>query len=66
MCVYKHNVEIDGVNVTGSVPVPLTGGWDAFQDVGKGGITLTAGQHVLRLFADQQHANVNWIKITQE
>src|SRR5437867_707725 len=33
-----YHVEIDNVNVTGSVPVPNTGGWSIFQDVGKGGI----------------------------
>jgi hypothetical protein len=31
------HVEIDGVNVTGSVPVPMTQGWNDFHWVTKAG-----------------------------
>src|SRR5437660_9917158 len=57
------HVEIDGQNVTGSVVVPNTGNWNTFQWVGKKGIALTAGQHVLKVFADQQYFNLNSVRV---
>src|SRR6185436_15283460 len=40
------HIEVDGVNVSGSVNVPQTADWSTFQWVAKAGINLTAGQHV--------------------
>jgi len=45
----QFRLEVDGVDVTGPVSVPNTGGWDVWQTVSLSGITLTEGQHVLRL-----------------
>jgi hypothetical protein len=42
-------VEVDGADVTGSVSVPNTGGWDVWQTVSVSGIALSQGQHVIRL-----------------
>jgi chitodextrinase len=61
-----YHVEIDGVNVTGSVVVPNTGGWNNFQDVGVGGISLSAGQHVLRIVSDQQYLDLTSIRISTD
>src|SRR5205823_1711328 len=58
------HVEIDGVNVTGTVTVPNTGGWSAFQWVGKQGVTLAAGIHVLKIVSDQQYFDLNSIQVT--
>src|SRR6266545_5481260 len=58
------HVEIDGQNVTGTVTVPDTGNWKTFQWVGKKGVSLTAGQHVLKIVADQQYFNLNSIRVT--
>src|SRR5437773_8370864 len=58
------HIEIDGQNVTGSVVVPNTGNWNTFQWVGKQGIALTAGQHMLKVFADQQYFNLNSVTVT--
>src|SRR5437660_1184985 len=58
-----YHVEIDGVNVTGSVVLPNTGGWSAFQWVGKKTVSLSAGTHVLKLVSDRQYFNVNQIRI---
>jgi hypothetical protein len=55
--------EVDGVNVTGPITVPDTGGWDTFQWVGKTGVNLTAGTHVLKLVADAQYFDVNQISV---
>jgi PKD repeat protein len=64
----KFHAEIDGVNVTGLLTVPNTGGWQNWTTVTKSGINLTAGQHVLRLFMDAAGTsgsvgNFNWLKI---
>src|SRR5438552_15002181 len=58
------HVEIDGQDVTGPIIVPNTGGWSAFQWVGKQGVPIAAGKHVLKIFADQQYFNLNSIRVT--
>jgi hypothetical protein len=62
----RFHIEIDAADVTGLVNVPSTGRWTTFQWVGKGGITLSAGPHVLRLFADAEYFNVDALRITEE
>ena len=59
------HIEIDGVDATGSMGLPSIT-FSAFQDVTKGGVSLSQGGHSLRLVADQQSFDVNWISITQE
>jgi hypothetical protein len=58
------HVEIDGVNVTGSVVVPNTGSWSTFQWVGKQSVPLAAGTHLLKIVADQQYFNLNSVRVT--
>src|SRR5437016_1922351 len=58
------HVEIDGQDVTGSIIVPNTGWWKAFQWVGKQGVPIAAGKHVLKIFADQQYFNLNSFRVT--
>jgi hypothetical protein len=58
------HVEIDGVNVTGSVLVPLTAGWDDFKWVTRTGVPLTAGTHVLKVVSDQQYFNLDAVRVT--
>ena len=58
------HVEIDGVNVTGPVAVPNTGSWNTFQWVGRKGVALAAGQHVLTIVSDQQYFNLNSVRVT--
>jgi len=60
----RFHVEIDGANVTGSVDVQLTGSWNSFAWTAKSGVSLPAGQHVLRLVSDAQYFNINQIRIT--
>jgi hypothetical protein len=56
------HIEIDGTNV-GAVAVPVTGSWDTFGWFSKTGVWLNAGQHVLKLQADQQYANVDALRV---
>jgi hypothetical protein len=46
------HVEVDGVNATGPLAVPNTGGWQIWRSVVVAGIPLTAGPHVLRVVID--------------
>jgi subtilisin family serine protease len=65
------HVEVDGVNVTGTIAMPNTGGWQIWQSVTRSGIALTAGAHRLRIVFDSAGAigyvgNVNYLKWTPE
>jgi hypothetical protein len=46
------HVEFDGVDVTGPLTVPNTGGWNTFQAVTKTGVALSAGRKVMRIVMD--------------
>ena len=64
------HVEFDGVDKTGPMTLPATGGWQVWQTVVKRGVTLPAGRQVMRLAFDAAAAtpgayigNVNWVRI---
>lgn len=46
------HVEFDGVNATGPLTMPTTGGWADFQTLTKTGVSLTAGRKVMRIVID--------------
>ncbi|MES2732843.1 MAG: carbohydrate-binding protein [Bacteroidota bacterium] len=52
------HLEWDGVNISNAIAVPNTTNWQTWQSVTKT-VTLTAGQHVLRVFADAGNFNIN-------
>ena len=54
------HIEIDGVDATGSLVVPDTGGWQSWRTISRGGIPLTAGPHVLRVALDTNGATGWW------
>ena len=55
------HLELDGVNISGSIAVPNTGGWQNWQTVTYTTPNLTLGQKVLRLVEDTDGFNVNYI-----
>lgn len=55
-------IEIDGRAVSGSVEIPWTGDWQSWVDVPVF-FPLTAGRHTLRLVAEGDRFNVNYITI---
>jgi hypothetical protein len=58
-------VEVDGVNKTGTVTLPNTGGWSRYQWVGKKRIALTAGTHVVKLVSERPYFALNSIRVTR-
>jgi hypothetical protein len=57
------HLEIDNVNVTGTLTVPNTAGWQTFATISKTGVNLTAGAHIARLVMDTAGANFNWFQV---
>jgi hypothetical protein len=63
------HVEVDGADATGPMIVPTTGGWQSWQTIGRSGIPLTAGLHVLRVVIDTNGStgwlgNLNSLRLT--
>ena len=63
------HVEVDGADRTGPLTIPNTGAWQTWQTISKTGISLTAGQHVVRLSLDTVGpsggvGNYNWLRFT--
>src|SRR5262252_3720937 len=61
-------VDVDGIDVTGLMTVPNTGGWQVWTTMHQDGITLQAGLHSVRLVfvtaATNGIANVNWLRFS--
>jgi hypothetical protein len=57
-------MSIDGTNVTGTISFTGTGGWQTWKTVSTSGISLTAGQHVLRIYMSSASFNINWVSFT--
>lgn len=53
------HIEIDGVDKTGPMTLPNTGG--AWTSLFKSGVSLTAGQHVMRVVADTGSSVTGWV-----
>jgi hypothetical protein len=59
------HVEVNGVNKTGPIAVPNTGGWQNWTTVTKTGVALAAGPQLIRIVMDTigpsgSVANFNW------
>jgi hypothetical protein len=57
------HVEIDGVDVTGRVTVPLTSSWADYRWSGRKNVPLAAGNHVLRIVSDQEHISLDAVRV---
>jgi hypothetical protein len=61
-------MEVDGVDKTGTIAVPDTGGWQTWQTVTQPGIALGAGAHVIRFVfsgagTSGGAGNYNWFRL---
>jgi glycosidase len=59
----SFHIEMDGVNITGTLTVPNTGGWQNWVDVNKV-VTLNAGQHVMRFYIETKEFNTHKFVVT--
>jgi Carbohydrate binding module (family 6) len=62
------HIEVDGVDKTGPVTVPNTGGWQTWTTLTKTGVSLSAGTHGIRVVMDTNGAtgsigNFNWFAV---
>jgi hypothetical protein len=63
------HIEVDGIDVSGPLTIPNTGGWQRWQTVQRTGVALAAGRRRLRLVADANgptgvFGNVNYLRVT--
>jgi hypothetical protein len=55
----SFHVELNGVNISGSIAVPATGDWQAYQTVRVTTPMISAGQKVVRIVMDTDGFNLN-------
>ena len=55
------HVELNGQNISGTITVPNTGGWQTWTTVNVTTPSLTAGQKVLRVVFDANEFNFDWV-----
>jgi chitinase len=60
----SFHIELDGVNVSGTITVPNTTGWQTWQSVTVTTTSLTAGQKVLRIVMDTGDFNLNYVNFS--
>ncbi len=60
----SFHIEMDGVNISGAISVPNTGGWQTWQTVTVNNIALTAGQKVMRIYFDTDGMNLNYVNFS--
>jgi len=58
------HIEFDGTDVTGPLSFSATGGWQNWTTVNANGVTLSAGEQIMRIAMDASDFNVNWVNIT--
>ncbi len=54
-------IEVNGVDATGMVTFPATGGFQDWTTVDAGVVTLTSGSNTIRLISEADSWNINWI-----
>ena len=62
------HIEVNGVDRTGPLTVPNTGGWQTWRTVTRTGVALSSGPQVIRLVLDSNGSsgltgNFNWIAV---
>lgn len=57
-------LQLDSRNLTGSIAIPNTGGWQKWQNVAIDAIPLEAGTHRLRFYFDKAGGNFSYFEAT--
>jgi hypothetical protein len=60
----RFRIEVDGANVTGSIGVPQTGDWQSWTDVSRN-LSLSAGNHTIKIVAETSSFNLNYVTVTK-
>lgn len=55
------HIEMDGVNITGTLNATNTGGWQNWTTVSASGIALTSGQKTMKISIDATNFNINYV-----
>ena len=55
------HIEMDDVDITGPIAVPNTGGWQMWETVRLEDLSLTAGEHIMRIVFDTDYTNLNYV-----
>ncbi|WP_223148894.1 carbohydrate-binding protein [Aquimarina sp. RZ0] len=58
-------VELNEQDITGTITIPATGGWQNWITVHKQNVTLTAGIQVMRVYMLSGEFNLNYVDISQ-
>ena len=58
------HIEMDGSDITGTIAVPNTGGWQTWQTVMVNNIHLAEGEHIMRIVFDSDYMNLNYVEFT--
>ena len=59
-------IEIDGVNATGTIQMPSTGGYQVWGDAASIPVAIPAGQHTIKLFFENGGANINYVSVATQ
>lgn len=60
------HIEVDGEDITGSIDVPNTAGWQVWNTITVENIDLTAGTHDLRVVFDSDYMNFNYMEFRSQ
>jgi Carbohydrate binding module (family 6)/F5/8 type C domain/Right handed beta helix region len=60
----NFRIEVDGVNVTGTVTIPPTGSYSTETTVTGPTVSLTQGTHSLRLYMEASDFDLNWVEFS--
>jgi alpha-L-arabinofuranosidase len=58
------SMSLNGSDITGSMVIPVTGGWQLWQTVTRSHVYLPAGTHRLRVTALTDGFNLNWLSVS--
>ena len=58
----QMHVEVDGNNISGTINVPNTGGFQNWQTVSAGTVSLSSGTHHVRLVFDTSSINIDYFE----
>jgi beta-glucanase (GH16 family) len=61
----SFHVKVDGVDLTGSVNVTGTGGWQSWETIAAGEVNLESGQHTIEVYMENGPFNFNSIEFVE-